>query len=114
MWLLSTEQAARLVALQRRRDLRRVGEALAEAFPAAPKRLGERWGEFIEHGTARAAAYRLTHLLCVARFLASWIACGSDFESRQAGAAAILTDDRRSEGAKIYQLCVRVLEHLHT
>ena len=114
MWLLNSEQAARLIALQRRRDLQRVGAALADVFPDAAKRAGERWAEFIEHGTARAAAYRLSHLLCVARFLAGWIACGSEFEARQPWAAAILTDDQRSEGAKVYQLCIRVLEHLRS
>jgi len=114
MWLLNGDQAARLTALQRRRDLQRMGAALAEAFPEAAKRAGDRWPEFIEHGTARAVAYRLTHLLCVARFLAGWIACGSEFEARQPWAAAILTDDQRSEGAKVYQLCIRVLEHLRS
>ena len=114
MWLLSSEQAARLTALQRSRDLQRVSAALAEAFPQAAQRAGERWAEFIEHGAARAAAYRLSHLLCMARFLAGWIACGAEFEARQPWAAAILTDDERDEGAKVYQLCVRVLEHLRS
>ncbi|MEO8310253.1 MAG: hypothetical protein ABI520_03690 [Caldimonas sp.] len=112
MWLLSPEQVARLVALQRGRDLQLIGEALAVAFPEVRGRLGERWSEVVEHGATRAAAYGLAHILCVARFLASWVACGAEFETRQAWAAAILTDARRSQGAKAYQLCVRVLEQL--
>ena len=104
MWLLSPEQAVRLSALQRRRDLQTVGDALAASFPDVRARLGQRWGEFVEHGTTRAAAYGLSHMLCVARFLASWVACGADFESRQAWAAAILTDSQRGQGAKAYQL----------
>ena len=112
MWLLSAEQATRLAALQRRRDLHAIGEALAGGFPQARARLGERWNEFVEHGTSRATAYGLSHMLCVARFLAGWVACGADFESRQAWAAAILTDSKRGQGAKAYQLCVHVLEQL--
>jgi hypothetical protein len=114
VWLLSPEQATRLGALQRRRDLERIGASLATAFPEVRGRLGERWDEFVEHGTARAAAYTLVHMLCVARFLATWVACGADFEARQAWAAAILTDAKRSQGAKAYQLCVRVLEQLRS
>jgi len=114
VWLLSPEQVVRLVALQRRRDLQLVGESLAGVFPEVHGRLGERWSEVLEHGATRAAAYGLVHMLCVARFLASWVACGADFETRQAWAAAILTDAKRSQGAKAYQLCVRVLEQLRS
>ena len=112
MWSLSPVQAARLVALQRSRDLRRIGDALTIAFPDARGRLGDRWNEFVEHGAIRAAAYGLTHMLCVARLLSCWVACGAEFESRQPWAAAIVTDAKRSQGAKAYQLCVRVLEQL--
>lgn len=114
MWLLSPEQAARLTSLQRGRDLRRIGEALAAGFPEVHGRLGGRWHEVVELGAGRAAAYGLVHMLCVARFLATWVACGVEFETRQPWAAAILTDARRSQGAKAYQLCVRVLEQLRT
>ena len=114
MWLLSPEQAARLGALRKRRDLQRIGESLAGAFPEVRARLGERWDAFVEHGAARAAAYGLDHMLCVARFLSSWVACGAEFETRQPWAAAILTDAKRSQGAKAYQLCVRVLEQLRS
>jgi hypothetical protein len=112
MWLLSTEQAAQLGALQRRRDLQRMGATLAAAFPEASVRLGERWAEFVEHGATRASVFGLDHLLCVARFVASWIACGAEFEARHSWAAVILTDDKRGQGAKAYQLCVRVAEQL--
>ncbi len=114
MWLLNAEQAAGLVALQRRRDLQRVAQALAGAFPQASTRLGERWPAFIEHAALRAAAYGLDHLLCVARFVATWIANGAEFETQQAWAAAILTDKQRSQGAKAYQLSVRVQEQLRS
>ena len=114
MWLLSPEQATRLGALQRRRDLQTIGETLAASFPQARTRLGERWSEFVDHGATRAAAYGLSHMLCVARFLAGWVACGAEFESRQAWAAAILTDSQRGQGAKAYQLCILVLEQLRS
>jgi hypothetical protein len=114
VWLLSPEQATRLGALQRRRDLERIGRSLTGAFPEARERLGERWDEFVEHGAKRAADYGLVHMLCVARFLATWVACGADFETRQPWSAAILTDAKRSQGAKAYQLCVRVLEQLRS
>jgi hypothetical protein len=114
MWALSPVQVTRLTALSRRRDLQRIGDALADAFPAAQAKLGERWGAFIEHGAQRATAYGLDHTLCTARFLASWIACGAEFESREAWAAAILTDANRGQGAKAFQLCVRALEQLRS
>src|SRR5829696_1782559 len=114
MWLLNPEQAARLGALRKRRDLQRIGESLTGAFPEVRARLGERWDAFVEHGAVRAAAYGLDHMLCIARFLSSWVACGADFETRQPWAAAILTDAKRSQGAKAYQLCVRVLEQLRS
>lgn len=114
MWLLSQDQASRLTALYRQRDLARIGAALTAAFPDARARLGERWDEFVAHGERRSAACGLTHVLCVARYLATWIACGTEFETRQPWAAAILTDSKRSQGAKAYQLCVRVLEHLRS
>jgi hypothetical protein len=112
MWRLNAEQTARLGALQRRRDLQHIGDTLAEALPDARTRLGDRWSEFIEHGATRSAAYGLHHMLCVARLLASWAACGADLEARQPWAAALLGDSNRSQGAKAYQLCVFVLEHL--
>ena len=114
MWLLSPEQATRLAALQRRRDLQTIGEVLAGTFPEVHARLGERWNQLVEHGASRAAAYGLSHMLCVARFLAGWVACGADFETRQAWAAAILTDAKRGQGAKAYQVCVGVLEQLRS
>lgn len=114
MWSLSPEQVTRLVALQRRRDLQLIGDSLAGVFPEVHGRLGERWTEVIEHGVTRAAAYGLVHVLCVARFLATWVACGADFETRQDWAGAILSDAERSQGAKAYQLCVRVLEQLRS
>jgi hypothetical protein len=114
MWLLSPPQVARLVALQRSRDLQRIGDALAGAFPGVRGRLAERWDEFIIRGAERAAACGLDHMLCVARLLATWVACGADFDSRKDWAASILTDRQRSEGAKAFQLCTRVLEELRS
>jgi hypothetical protein len=112
MWLLSSDQVTRLTALQRSRDLQRIGASLATVFPEVRARFDARWTEFIDQGVARAAAYGLAHMLCVARFLASWVVSGADFETRQPWVAAILTDGRRNQGAKAYQLCVRVLEQL--
>lgn len=114
MWLLSQEQATRLAALQRKRDLSRLGEVLAGAFPEAQARLGERWNSFVEQGTVRAAANGLTHMLCVARMLACAVASGSDFEARQPWAGAILGDPKRSQGAKAYQISIGVLEQLRS
>ena len=114
MWLLSPEQVVRLAGLQRRRDLQAIGDSLGGAFPEARTRLGERWNEVVEHGVSRAATYGLVHMLCAARFLASWIACGAGFETRQPWAVGILTDAKRSQGAKAYQLCVGVLEQLRS
>ena len=114
MWRLNAEQAARLGALRRRRDLLEISETLATALPEARARLGERWNDFIEHGATRSAAYGLHHMLCIARLLASWTVCGADLEAREPWAAALLGDSNRNQGAKAYQLCVFVLEHLRS
>lgn len=114
MWLLNAEQTNRLTALQRGRDLARIGGALAAVFPEARGKLADRFDDFIAHGAQRAGACGLTHLLCISRYLACWVACGADFESRQPWAAAILTDRARTQGAKAYQLCVRVQEQLRS
>ncbi len=114
MWRLSQEQTQRLSTLQRQRDLQRLATVLASALPSARERLGARFDEFVAHGATRAAACGLTHMVCVTRYLASWAVCGADFDTRQPWAAAILTDDKRHEGAKAYQLCVRVQEQLHS
>lgn len=114
MWLLNHEQVAGLTALARRRDLARIGGALEAAFPASRGRLGERWDEFVAVGADRAAAAGLVHMLCVARYLAAAIACGAGFDSREPWAAAILSDPKRSQGAKAFQLGVRVLEQLRS
>ena len=114
MWTLNPEQTALLTSLQRRRDLHHIGVTLGTAFPEPRGRLGERWLEFIELGAVRAAAYGMGHMLCVARLLATWIVCGAEFESRQPWAAAILTDSKRGQGVKAYQLCVRVVEQLRS
>ena len=114
MWRLSQEQTHRLSALQRQRDLQRLAAVLASALPDAPVRLGARYDEFVAHGATRGAACGLTHMVCVARYLASWVVCGAEFDTRQPWAAAILTNDKRHQGAKVYQLCVRVLEQLRS
>lgn len=114
MWLLNREQVAGLTALARRRDLAYIGRVLEAAFPAARGRVGVRWDDFVALGADRAAAAGLTHMLCVARYLAAAIACGADFASREPWAAAILTDPLRSQGAKAFQLGVRVLEQLRS
>lgn len=116
MWQLSTEQTAALVALQRRRDLRELGDVLAEAFPSVPQRVGARYGELIELGASRGQGHGLSHMLALARYLACWFMLGSEFETRpqHAWAISILGDARRDEGAKVFQLCRRCREELDT
>lgn len=112
-WLLNAEQTAALVALTRARDLKRLEAALAEAFPAVPARLADRYGDLIALGAQRGAAHGLTHLLCIARYLACWCAFGAEFESKPGfeWAAAILGAPR-GEGAKAFQLCRRARDEL--
>lgn len=114
MLQLTPEQVDRLQALKRRRDLARLGQALASALPDLPSRLGDRFDAFVEHGVQRAARHGLTHLLCIARYLACWTALGAEFEARpaHAWAADLLGDLRRPQGAKAFQLCRRTREAL--
>jgi hypothetical protein len=111
---LSPEQVDRLQALKLQRDTARLASALATAFPDLPSRLGERYAAFIDHGLKRAARHGLTHLLCVARYLACWSALGAEFESKPGfgWAADMLGDLRRPQGAKVFQLCRRTREEL--
>ena len=111
---LNAEQAASLQALKLERDIARLSQALAKAFPDIPGRVGERYGQLIRHGLQRATHHGLTHALCVARYLACWFALGAEFESRPAHAWAqdILGDLRRAQGAKAFQLCRRSSEAL--
>ena len=116
MWQLNTEQTAALVALQMRRDLRELGDVLAEAFPSVPQRVGARYGELVELGAARGQVHGLAHMLALARYLACWFMLGSEFETRpqHAWAMSILGDAKRDEGAKVFQLCRRCREELET
>lgn len=112
-WLLNAEQATALVALTRRRDLKRLEAALAEAFPAVPARLADRYDDLIALGAQRGEAQGLAHLLCLARYLACWCAFGAEFETKPGfeWAAAILAAPR-GEGAKAFQLCRRARDEL--
>lgn len=112
MWILTPEQTRRLNALQRQRDLQRLGDAIAAHFPDAPARLGDRYAAFIELGAQRASAHGLTHLLAVARYLACWVAFGTELEQREPWAASLLRDSSRTQGAKAHQLGVRGQEAL--
>ena len=114
MWILTPEQTRRLNALQRQRDLKRLGDVLAVAYPEAAARLGERFAEFVELGAQRASVHGLTHLLAVARYLACWVAFGTEMEQREPWAAALLRDSRRSQGARVHQLGVQTLESLRS
>lgn len=116
MWQLNTEQTAALVAMQMRRDLRELGDVLAEAFPSVPQRVGARYGELVDLGAARGQVHGLTHMLALARYLACWFMLGSEFETRpqHAWAMSILGDAKRDEGAKVFQLCRRCREELDT
>lgn len=114
LWQLGPEQTQRLSAIARARDLTRLGNALSAALPGLRERLGERVGELVALGAQRGTAQGLTHLLCLARYIACWVVLGAEFEIRQPWAAAILGDGARSQGAKAYQLCVRVAEQLRS
>ncbi len=114
MWILTPEQTRRLNALQRQRDLKRLGEVLAAAYPEAAARLGDRFAAFVELGAQRASVHGLTHLLAVARYLACWVAFGTEMEQREPWAAALLRDSRRSQGARVHQLGVQTLESLRS
>ncbi|MGS0756582.1 hypothetical protein ACVBEH_19255, partial [Roseateles sp. GG27B] len=115
MLQLNVAQVQALQAIILQRDVQRMGDALALAFPAVVTRLGERFAALIQHGVQRAAALELTHGLCVARYLACWFVLGAEFESKPgfAWAQMILGDARRAQGAKVFQLCRRTRETLN-
>lgn len=114
MWQLSPEQGAALTQLQRERDLQRLGEGLAAAFPAIAQRAGERLGELVALGVQRGQAQGLTHMLALARYLACWCVWGTEFEAKPGfeWARDILGAAGRDEGAKVFQLCRRSREEL--
>lgn len=114
MLILNADQRDRLQAIQRARDLARLGRALAESFPDVPERLGERYPRLIEHGAQQAARHGLQHGAAVARYLACWFALGAEFESKPGfeWALQLLSAVPRTEGAKAYQLARRTLEEL--
>jgi hypothetical protein len=111
-WVLDAEQAGRLQAIAHRRDLQRLGAALASAMPTLPGRLAARYDEFIALGASRAAAQGLSHLLCLGRYVACWAVLGGDFETRHRWAGALLADRDCDEGAKVFRLGVRTAEQL--
>lgn len=111
---LNVEQVQRLQAIKLERDIARLAQVLAQAFPDVPGRLGERYALLVTHGVQRGAAHGLTHGLCVARLLACWFVLGAEFEAK-AGfewAQEILGSTRRAQGAKVFQLCRRSREEL--
>ena len=114
MWQLSPEQGAALAQLQRERDLMRLREALATAFPATAQRAGERLGALVDLGVARGQAHGLTHLLALARYLACWFVWGTEFDNKPGfeWARDILGADARDQGVKVFQLCRRSREEL--
>lgn len=112
--VLNLEQAKRLQAVQAERDRRQLAQSLVAAFPALAERAGDRLGALVAHGEQRAAAHGLTHALAVARYLACWVALGTEFETRggHTWALDLLSDRARSEGAKAFQLVRRCREEL--
>lgn len=114
MWQLNTDQFEALSALQRQRDQRQIASLLGQAFPVLAARLGDRIHALVALGIERGQAHGLNHVLSLARYLACWFALGAEFETRpgQEGARLLLQDGQRSEGAKAFQLCRRVREHL--
>src|SRR5262249_1313243 len=107
MLQLDAEQARRLRQIQAERGTRRVTGLLAQGLPAIAGRLGDRYAALFEHAVKLAAGHGLTHSLCLARYLACWFMLGAEFESRPGfeWARAILADPRRTQGAKVFQLC---------
>ncbi|MDP9901034.1 hypothetical protein [Variovorax ginsengisoli] len=114
MLQLNSEQVAALQALKRQRDMARVSDTLAAAFPDIPGRLGERYAALIAHGATRAATHGLAHTVCLGRYLACWFVLGASFETRPefAWAADLLAATDRSQGSKVFQLCRRAREEL--
>ena len=114
MLQLNTEQVQRLQAIKLERDIARLAQVLALAFPDVPGRLGDRYALLVAHGMQRGAAHGLTHGLCVARLLACWFVLGAEFEAKPGyeWAQEILASTRREQGAKVFQLCRRSREEL--
>lgn len=114
MLRLTPDQAAALAAIAMRRGQRRVGEALALAFPDLPPRLGDRYPALILRGVEAAGARGMRDAVCVARYIVCLAIWGLDFESRTdfKWTERILADDRRSEGAKAFQIIRRSREEL--
>lgn len=114
MLSLNEAQLAALEGLKFRRDLQRLGEVLAEAFPELPARLGERYPRLIEHGVQRARIHGLDHAVGVGRYLACCCAFGADFDSRpeQAWARPVLAAVESAPGLRIFQLGRRATEAL--
>lgn len=113
-WILQAEQAAALSALQRERDLALLQAGVAAAFPDAAARLGERFPQFVALGAKCGAAHGFRHLRAIGGYLACWIACGTEFETRPGyeWAASLLAGGMGDEGAQVYQLCCGVRETL--
>jgi hypothetical protein len=114
MLTLSVDQTAALQALSLARGTRRIERALSDAFPDLAQRAGERLAAVVAQGVQRGREAQLHHAVCLARYLACWFVWGPEFENR-AGfewALAIVTDDRRHQGAKAHQLCRRTEEEL--
>ncbi|MDE3011272.1 MAG: hypothetical protein KGI67_10330 [Pseudomonadota bacterium] len=114
MLRLTPAQTRALSALAQRRGLAAIERATATAFPDVAARAGERLPALVAHAAEAAAVHGLYDVLCIARLLACWCAWGVGFESRPefAWALAILSDHRRHEGVKVFQLCLRVAEEL--
>ncbi|HSI61223.1 MAG TPA: hypothetical protein VLA16_26935 [Ideonella sp.] len=114
MLQLSPEQVSCLEDLAMARGLQRVGEALGEAWPEVPPRLGERYAALVQHGARLGAAAGLVDGLCVARYLSCWLVWGAEFENKPGfeWAREILGDRRRPQGAKVFQLCRRSRDEL--
>jgi hypothetical protein len=112
MLQLTIEQQRGLEALALKRDLAHVGKVLAQAFPEAAARLGERQAALLDLGWQRAQILNLSHALALARYLATWFVFGADIDSKPGWAQQILTQENKSEGLRIFQLGRRAREEL--
>jgi hypothetical protein len=111
---LTIEQQRAVEALALQRDLAHVGAVLAQAFPQAAARLGERQAALLQIGWQRAQALGLRHALALARYLAGWFVFGAECETKPGfeWAQQLLAQDDKAEGLRVFQLGRRSREEL--
>jgi len=111
---LQPEQLELLEQLTLRRMAAGTGEVLAQAWPAMPERLKERWPAFVEAALLQGRRQGLVDLPELACYASLWCVWGPAFEDKPGfdWAQDILTDARRSPSLKMHQLVHRSREEL--